>query len=412
LRHRVIVTGVGAITPVGTGPAFWESLCAGRSGIAEIKAFDVSDYDCRIAGEVTDFDPLDYLDRRESRRMDRFCQLALAAASLALADAGMDRQGIPGGRTGVLLGTGIGGIHTLLEQQGVLQERGPGRVSPLFIPMMIANMAAGQLAIALGAQGPNSTTVTACASATNAIGDAFRLIRRGDADMMFTGGTEAPIVPLALAGFCSMKALSTRNDEPARASRPFDRERDGFVMGEGAGVLVLESLEHARARDARIYGEISGYGMTADAHHITAPAPGGDGGARAMQAALADAGLRPEDIDYINAHGTSTPANDKAETEAIQRVFGERAGRLAVSATKSMTGHLLGAAGAIELIATLLTLRHGIIPPTINYEHPDPECDLDYVPNECRHAPVRVALSNSFGFGGQNACLVVHRCED
>ena len=412
MRHRVVITGVGAVTPLGIGvEALWEGVLAGRSGIRRISRFDPSPFPCQIAGEVPDFDPTAFIDRKEARRMDRFTQFAMASVAMALADAGIDPAAMDGRRLGVLMGTGIGGIETFVEQAAVMAERGPDRVSPFFIPMMIANMAAGQVAIRYGARGPNSTVVTACAASAHAVGEAFRILQRGEADVMITGGAEAAIVPLGLAGFCAMKALSTRNDAPQAASRPFDRGRDGFVMAEGAGALILETLEHARRRGARIYAEIIGYGTTADAHHITQPAPGGEGGARAMEGAMADAGLDPADVDYINAHGTSTPQGDVAETQAIKRVFGDHAYRLAVSSTKSMTGHLLGAAGAVESILTVLALRDGVLPPTINLEDPDPECDLDYVPNQARPRAIRVALSNSFGFGGQNACLAFRRFE-
>ncbi|MEW6546348.1 MAG: beta-ketoacyl-ACP synthase II [Bacillota bacterium] len=411
-RQRVVVTGMGLITPVGTGvEAFWRSLQEGRSGVGPITRFDASQFPVRIAAQVDDFDPLQYMDRRDARRMDRFVQMALAAAHLALQDARLRLEDCDLDQVGITMGTGIGGIHTLVDQMGVMADKGPDRVSPFFIPMMIANMAGGQLAISLGARGPNTTHVTACAASANAIGDAFRILQRGEAQVMLTGGTEGCLVPIALAGFCSMKALSERNDDPARASRPFDARRDGFVMGEGAGVLVLESLPFARARGARIYAELAGYGMTGDAYHVTAPPPDGNGGARAMKRALTDAGLEPTDVDYINAHGTATPLGDAAETAAIKAVFGEYAYRIPVSSTKSMTGHLLGAAGVVELAACILAIRDGVVPPTINYEYPDPECDLDYVPNRARPHRVDVALSNSFGFGGQNATLIVKRYE-
>jgi len=407
---RVVITGMGVVSPVGTGlDTFWSALVNGVSGIRRITRFDASHYRTRIAAEVADFVPENYLDRKECRRMDRFTQFAVACAMMAVEDAGLDLTRVDKERTGVIFGSGIGGIETLEEQARVLFTRGPDRVSPFFVPMMIGNMAAGQIAMALGFYGPNFTLVSACASSNHAIGDAFKIIQSGAADVVVTGGAEAAITPLALAGFCAMKATSTRNDEPARASRPFDAERDGFVMGEGAAVLVLESEEHARRRGARIYAEICGYGMSCDAYHITAPDPEGMGAARAMANALADAGLRPEYIDYINAHGTSTPLNDQVETVAIKRVFGDHAYRLAVSSTKSMTGHLLGAAGGLEAVASVLAIFHQVIPPTINYEFPDPECDLDYVPNKARPARVRAVLSNGFGFGGQNASLVF-RC--
>lgn len=410
---RVVVTGMGVISPVGTGlDAFWSALVKGISGVREITRFDASGYRTRIAAEVPDFKPEEYLDRKEIRRMDRFTQFAIACARMAVEDARLDLAQVDRERAGVIFGSGIGGIETLEEQAKVLFTRGPDRISPFFVPMMISNIAAGQIAMALEFYGPNVTLVSACASSNHAIGDAFKVIQSGAADIIIAGGAEAAITPLALAGFCAMKATSTRNEEPARASRPFDAERDGFVMGEGAAALVLESEEHARRRGARIYAEICGYGMSCDAYHITAPDPEGLGAARAMANALADAGLRPEDIDYINAHGTSTPLNDRVETAAIKRVFGEHAHRLAVSSIKSMTGHLLGAAGGLEAVASVLTIVHQVIPPTINYEVPDPECDLDYVPNEARSQRVRAVLSNGFGFGGQNASLIFRRFEE
>ncbi|MGE5561662.1 MAG: beta-ketoacyl-ACP synthase II [Chloroflexota bacterium] len=410
--RRVVITGMGAITPIGSGLAdFWANLVAGRSGVGPITHFDATGYPTRIAAEVKDFKPEDYMDRKEARRMDRFAQFSVAASTLAVRDAGIDFAGVDMTRVGTWIGSGIGGMVTLEDQHRVLLEKGPDRVSPFFIPMLIANMAAGQVSIAFGAKGPCGGPVTACATATNSIGDAFRLVQRGEADVMLTGGTEASITPLSVAGFCANKAMSTNNDHPESASRPFDRDRDGFVMGEGAGVLVLESLEHALARGARIYAEVAGYGATSDAYHIVQPAPDGEGAARAMALALKDGGLSPEDIDYVNAHGTSTPLNDKLETVAIKRVFGDHARRLTVSSTKSETGHLLGASGAVELIATAMAIVDGIVPPTINYRTPDPDCDLDYVPNEARKMNVRAALSNSFGFGGHNACVALRRYE-
>ncbi|BDG60610.1 beta-ketoacyl-ACP synthase II [Caldinitratiruptor microaerophilus] len=410
MRNRVVITGMGAVTPLGTGvEAFREGLFSGRSGVGPITRFDASGLETRIGAEVRDFNPLDFIDRKEARRMDRFVQFAIAAAQMALADAGLDLDHVDRDRAGVYMGSGIGGMETLSEQFAVLFEKGPGRVSPFLIPMMIANMAAGQLAIQFGLRGPNMTTVTACSSSNHAIGEAFHALREGKADVMLAGGSEAAFVPIALAGFSSMKALSTRNDEPERASRPFDRLRDGFVMGEGAGILVLETLDHAQRRGARILAEVLGYGTSADAHHIVQPPDSGEGGARSMRLALEDAGLVPEQVDYINAHGTSTPQGDVAETRAIKSVFGEHARRLAVSSTKSMHGHLLGAAGAVELIACVLAIRDQVLPPTINQEEPDPECDLDYVPNRARPGRVDVALSNSFGFGGQNATVIVGR---
>ena len=408
MKKRVVVTGIGVISPVGIGiEAFWQSLINGKSGLGPVTQFDASQLATRIAGEVKDFDPLQYLDKKEARRMDRYTQFALSAAKMAVEDAALDLDKLDRLRVGVVLGTGIGGTKTFEDQHQVLLERGPNRVSPFFVPMMIANIAAGQISIMLDAHGPNYTVVSACASATNAIGEAFKVIQRGDADVVITGGTEAAVTATSMAGFCAMKAMSTRNDDPQGASRPFDKDRDGFVLSEGAGILVLESLEHAQARGAKIYGEMAGYGCTADAYHITAPAPDGTHAARAMALALKDGDLETEEVDYINAHGTSTDLNDKLETMAIKQVFGKRAGQIPISSTKSMTGHLLGAAGAIEAIICLLTINRGIIPPTINYETPDPECDLDYVPNQARQAQVKVALSNSFGFGGHNATIVV-----
>ena len=403
---------MGVVSPVGIGlEAFWSSLVEGRSGVGPITLFDPSGLDCRIAAEVKGFDPTRYMERKEARHTDRFCQFALAATAMALEDAGLANQGRLGPRVGVIIGSGIGGMNTLEEQHRVMLEKGRSRVSPFLVPMMIPDMAAGLVSIRWGAEGPNSCTVSACASGSHSIGDAFRLVQRGDADIMITGGAEAAITPLAMAAFCSAKALSTRNDDPPRASRPFDRDRDGFVMGEGAGILILEEREHALARGARIYAEIVGYASTGDAYHITAPAPEGRGAARAMELALKDAGVAPEEVDYINAHGTSTEYNDWYETLAIKRVLGDHAYRVAVSSTKSMAGHLLGAAGGVEAIATVLAIHRGIIPPTINLENPDPRCDLDYVPNRARQQPVRVAISNSFGFGGHNAVLVFRRHE-
>ena len=404
--RRVVVTGLGALSPVGnTADEFWSSLLQGRSGVGPITKFDTDGYPTRIAGEVRNFDPLNFVDKKDARRLDPYLQYAVASSVLAVQDAALDTGKVDGARFGVLIGSGIGGISTLLESHRNLLEKGPDRVSPFFIPMIIANMASGLVSIRFGARGPNSSVVTACATGNHAIGDSFKIIQRGDADVMIAGGSEAIIIPLTIAGFCSMKAMSTRNEEPTKAMRPFDATRDGFVCGEGAGIVILEALEHALARDARIYAEIVGYGMTGDAHHMTAPDPEGDGAMRAMTLALRDAGLDVSAVGYINAHGTSTPYNDKFETLAIKRVFGEHARRLAVSSTKSMTGHLLGAAGGVEAIATVLALHHGVLPPTINYETPDPECDLDYVPNQARKENVEVALSNAFGFGGTNATL-------
>jgi 3-oxoacyl-[acyl-carrier-protein] synthase II len=408
--RRVVVTGLGALTPIGnSADEFWAGLLQGRSGIGPITRFDTTGYPTRIAGEVKGFDELKYVDKKEARRLDPYLKYAMACSVMAMQDAGLERDSVDGTRLGVLIGSGIGGITTLLDGQDILRDKGPDRVSPFVIPMLIVNMASGLVSMRFGAKGPNSSVVTACATGNHALGDAMRIIERGDADVMIAGGAEAIIVPLTIAGFCAMKAMSTRNDEPERASRPFDAGRDGFVCGEGGGILILEALEHALRRDARIYAEIIGYGMTADAHHMTAPDPEGDGAARAMQAALRDARLDATDVAYINAHGTSTPYNDKFESLAIKRVFGEHARRLAVSSTKSMTGHLLGAAGGVEAIATALALHHGVLPPTINYETPDPDCDLDYVPNHARKQDIEIALSNAFGFGGTNATLVFRK---
>jgi 3-oxoacyl-[acyl-carrier-protein] synthase II len=402
---RVVVTGLGAVTPLGNNlTEYWEGLLSGRNGIAPITLFDASRHDCRMAGEVKGFDPHDYLDRKEAKRMDRFSQFAIAASLQALSDAKLTIDELNADEVGVIIGTGVGGLRILEEQQEVYLSRGPGRVSPFMIPMMIANMAAGLTAIQTGARGPNNCTVTACAAGSNAIGDAFRLVQRGYAKAMICGGTEAAITPLAMAGFASMKALSTRNDDPTRASRPFDRDRDGFVMGEGSGILILEELEQALERGARIYGEIVGYGMTCDAYHMTAPS--GQGATRAIELALKDANLQPDRVDYINAHGTSTPANDTTETKAIKKALGATASKVAISSTKSMTGHLLGGSGGIEAVASVMAVASDRIPPTINIQNLDPECDLDYVPDKSRAQKVEVALSNSFGFGGHNVTLV------
>jgi 3-oxoacyl-[acyl-carrier-protein] synthase II len=412
-KTRVVVTGLGAVTPLGNSvPDYWRAICEGRSGIGPITRFDPKRLDCRIAAEVKAFEPLKVIEKKELKKLDLFIQYAIVAGVEAVESAKIDFSQVDPTRAGALVGSGIGGILTILEWHKVLLEKGPSRVSPFFVPSLIVNMASGQLSIRYKLKGPNSSVVTACATGNHAIGDALRIIQRGEADLMVAGGSEAIIDELPIGGFAQMKALSTRNDEPTRASRPFDADRDGFVPGEGAGIVVLESLEHARRRGARIHAEIIGYGMTADAYHMTAPDPDGDGAVRAMAGALRDAGLRPEDVGYVNAHGTSTPYNDKTETLAIKQVFGEHARRLAVSSTKSMTGHLLGAAGGIETIATVLALQHGLLPPTINYETPDPECDLDYVPNTARKAEVDVAISNGFGFGGTNATLAFRRWRD
>lgn len=412
MKKTVVVTGMGVTSPLGIGlDYFWDSLINARSGIVPITRFDAKDLPTRVAGEIQNFDPLLYLDKKEARRMDRFTQFAVSTAKMAVEDADLKLDALDKKRTAVVLGTGIGGTQTFEDQHQTLLEKGSGRVSPFFVPMMIANMAAGQISILLDAHGPNFTVVSACASSTNAIGEAMKLLQRGDADVVVTGGSEAALTPMSMAGFCAMKAMTTNNENPQKASRPFDQNRDGFILSEGCGILILESLEHALKRNAKIYGEIAGYGCTADAFHITAPAPDGNGAARAMELALDDAGLKGQDVQYINAHGTSTDLNDKLETIAIKQVFGELAKGIAISSTKSMTGHLLGAAGAIEAIACLMTINNDKIPPTINYETPDPDCDLDYVPNVARQASVAVALSNSFGFGGHNASIVLKNYE-
>jgi 3-oxoacyl-[acyl-carrier-protein] synthase II len=417
MLNRVVVTGLGVVSPIGNDlSTFWDSLLAGKSGAGPLTRFDPDSFPTpfttRIAAEVKDFDPLPFIDKKDVRKMDIFIQYAVAAAKMAIADAKLDMEKEDLDEVGVYIGSGIGGMNTIETNARLLHERGPKRVSPFFIPMLIANMASGQVSILTGAKGPNSASVTACASGTHSIGEAFRILQRGEASVMITGGTEATITPLSFAGFCSAHAMSTRNDEPERASRPFDKERDGFVMGEGSGVLVLETLEHALARGANIIAEMVGYGMTADAHHLTAPAPEGEGARRSMIRALKDANLEPAEVNYINAHGTSTDLNDKFETMAIKGAFGNHAYNLAVSSTKSMTGHLLGAAGGIEAIVLAKTIQDQVLPPTINYENPDPECDLDYVPNEARKANVRVALSNSLGFGGHNATIIMKAVEE
>ncbi|OEG00360.1 beta-ketoacyl-[acyl-carrier-protein] synthase II [Vulcanibacillus modesticaldus] len=413
MKRRVVVTGMGVISPVGNDlDSFWNSLVNGISGIDYITQFDTTNYSVKIAAEVKDFKPEDFIEKKEVRRLDRFTQFAIAASKMAIKDADLTINEANAERVGVYIGSGIGGLKTIEEQHTVLLNKGPKRISPFFIPMLISNMASGQVSIIAGAKGPNYAPISACATGTHAIGDAFLMIERGDADVMIAGGAEATIAPLAVAGFSSMKALSTRNDEPKKASRPFDKDRNGFVMGEGAGVLILESLDHALNRGAKIYAEVIGYGATGDAYHFTAPAPEGQGAARAMKLALKRANIKPEEVDYINAHGTSTELNDKYETMAIKSVFTDHAYKLAVSSTKSVTGHLLGAAGAIEGIAIAMAITHGIIPPTINYENPDPECDLDYVPNESRKQEIKVALSNSLGFGGHNATIVMKKYEE
>ena len=408
--RRVVVTGLGAVTPIGNDvKEYWEGLCSGRNGVAGITLFDPSRHACRFAAEVKHFNPAGWLEPKEAKRWDRFCQFGVVAAKQAIGHAGLVIDGSNAQRVGVSIGSGVGGLLMMESQAHVLADRGPDRVSPFCVPMMIPNMATGLAAIALGAKGPSSAVATACAAGSNAIGDAFRLIQLGLADVMVCGGAESAITPLGVAGFASAKALSFRNDDPSTASRPFDLERDGFVIGEGAGVIVLESLEHAQQRGANVLAEIVGYGTTCDAHHITAPSPGGVGGAEAMRLALADARLAPEAVDYVNAHGTSTQANDSNETAAIKAALGEQAYRTPVSSTKSMTGHLLGGSGGIEAVAAVLAIGNNVMPPTINYANPDPACDLDVVPNTAREHPVNVVLSNSFGFGGHNVCLAFRR---
>ena len=408
--QRVVVTGLGAVTPIGNSVAdYWFGLTSGRSGVASISLFDASRHACRFAAEVKDFDPTGFIEPKESKRWDRYCQFGVVAAKQALAHAGLEITEANAERIGISIGSGVGGLLTMETQAHVLEGKGPGRVSPFTVPMMIPNMATGLAAIALGAKGPSSAVSTACAAGSNSIGDAFRLLQMGKADAMICGGAESAITPLGVAGFASAKALSFRNDDPATASRPFDRERDGFVIGEGSGLLVLETLSHAKARGAIILAEIVGYGTTCDAHHITSPTPGGVGGAAAMRLAIEDGGLSAESIDYVNAHGTSTPANDSNETAAIKSALGQRAYKIPVSSTKSMTGHLLGGSGGIEAVACVLALQHNVVPPTINYNNPDPDCDLDVVPNSAREHTLETVLSNSFGFGGHNVCLAFQR---
>jgi len=403
---RIVVTGLGMITPLGLNTSeTWAQMVAGASGVGCVTRFEAGGFTTRIAAEVKGFVPENFMDRKDAKRNDRFVQLGIAAAKEAVAHAALDWGVVDPNRVGVIIGSGIGGIETFEAQHKTYLERGADRVSPFFIPMMISNMASGQVSIHTGAKGPNFTTVSACTSSANALGEALRLLQHNDADVVIAGGAEATITPMAFAGFCSMKAMSTRNEDPQRASRPFDRDRDGFVMGEGAAVLVVEREEHARRRGAPILCEIAGYGASGDAYHITSPTPGGDGAARSMERALVDAELRPSDIQYINAHGTSTPPNDRTETQAVKRVFGEQASQVMLASTKSMTGHLLGAAGAMEAAVCVLVIERGIVPPTINYENPDPECDLDCVPNRAREVRVTAALSNSMGFGGHNATL-------
>ncbi len=405
-RRRVAITGIGVVSPLGIGlDSFWGALASGASGVAAITHFDPSEFKVRIAAEVKDFDPTDFIKKKSARRMDRFAQYSVAAARMAMEDARLDPSREPE-NVGAYISSGIGGVETFEKETRVLLEKGPGRVSPLFIPMEIVNMASAQVSIQLGLKGPTSTICTACTAGNNAIGEALEVIRRGAADVMFAGGSEASVTPVGIAAFASMRALSTRNEEPERASRPFDRDRDGFVMGEGSAVLILEELGRAKARGARVYAELCGYGMSSDAHHISAPDPTGEAAARAMSNAMADAGIEPADVDYINAHGTSTPIGDEIETRVIRLALGSHADAVAVSSTKSMTGHCLGAAGAIEAAASIMALDKGVVPPTINLENQDPECDLDYVPGAAREQQVKVAASNAFGFGGHNATLV------
>lgn len=412
-RRRVVITGLGAVTSIGfTAEDFWKSCLAGRSGIATITLFDATKFAVRIAGEINGFEPTDFIDKKEARRMDKCVHFGIAASDMAIKDASLDMSKEDADRVGTVIGSGIGGIGTFETQHEVLLSRGPSRVSPFFVPMMIIDMIPGMISMRHGLKGPNYAVVSACASAAHAMGISLRIIQDGEADVMVTGGSEAAVTPMTVAGFASMKALSTRNDDPPAASRPFDAERDGFVIGEGAGMLVFESLEHARKRGARILADVAGYGASGDAYHMTAPAPGGEGGVRSMKIALDDAGIPPEEVSYINAHGTSTPHNDKLETTAIKTVFGEAAPGIPISSTKSMVGHLLGAAGAVEMVATVLAMRDGKVHPTINLTNPDPECDLDYISEGARDLDVRVALSNSFGFGGHNATLVIKKYEE
>ena len=412
MKKRVVITGLGCVTPVGTGKDdFWVNIKSGVSGIDKITRFDYTNYQTQIAGEVKDFTPEYYISKKELKKMDRFTQFAMVASKLAVADSELDLNNIDGNRMGTVIGTGIGGVETIEAQHKNLLEKGNRRVSPFFIPMMIGNMAAGQVAIEFGAKGPSTNICTACASGTNSVGDAFKIIQRGDADIMIAGGTEAAVAEFAVAGFCNMKAMSTNNDNPQKASRPFDKDRDGFVMGEGCGILILEELESAIKRNAKIYAEIVGYGMTSDAYHITTPAENGEGAARSMQMAINDAGIEPEKIDYINAHGTSTYYNDLYETMAIKSVFGENAKNVSISSTKSMTGHLLGASGAIEAIVCTLAIKDNFVPPTINLENPGEGMDLDYTPNKGKERTINYALSNSLGFGGHNATIVLKKYE-
>ncbi|NWF76712.1 MAG: beta-ketoacyl-ACP synthase II [Nitrospirae bacterium] len=412
-KRRVVITGMGMITPLGIGvKESWDALLSGKSGIRRITKFDASQFPTQIAGEVEGFNPEDYIEIKEIKKMDRFIHLAIAASTMAMSDSGIKITQQNADRVGVLVGSGIGGLHTIEHYHSIVLTKGPRKITPFFIPMLVINLAAGQISIRFGAKGPNSAVSTACATGSHAIGDAFKIIQRGDADVMIAGGAESVITPLGIGGFCAMKALSTRNEAPAKASRPFDVDRDGFVMGEGAGILILEALENAIDRGAKIYAELMGYGMTADAYHITAPSPDGEGAAKCMEMALRDGGIDYSEVNYINAHGTSTKHGDELENKAIKKVFGDYAYKLVVSSTKSMTGHLLGAAGGVEAVITALSIYNDIVPPTINLDNPDPECDLDYVPHFAKSIPVRYALTNSFGFGGTNACLLFKKFEE
>jgi 3-oxoacyl-[acyl-carrier-protein] synthase II len=409
-KRRVVITGMGAVTPLGIGvDETWQAMLAGKSGVGTITQFDATDFATKIAGEIKGFEPADYIEPKEIKKMDRFIHLAIAAARMAMGQSGLNVTPENAERVGVMIGSGMGGLIAIEKYHEIMLERGPRKITPFFIPMLIVNLASGQVSIIFGAKGPNSAVVTACATGTHNLGDAFKIIQRGDADAMIAGGTESCITPMGIGGFNAMKALSTRNDEPQRASRPFDAGRDGFVMGEGAGLMVLEELEFAKKRGANILAEVAGYGLTGDAYHLTAPAPNGEGASRCIKMALNDAGMRPEEVDYVNAHGTSTKFNDEFETMAIKTALGAHAYKVPVSSTKSMTGHLLGAAGGVEAIVAVLSIINGKVPPTINYENPDPECDLDYVPNAARDVKVDAALSNSFGFGGTNGCLLFKR---
>lgn len=410
MNRRVVITGIGLVTPVGlTTAANWESILAGKSGVGLITRFDTERFEAKIAGEVKDFDPLKFIEKKEVKKMDRFIQYAIAATTEAFDESQLKITPENAERIGVIVGSGMGGIETIIQNEYVCREQGSNRVSPFFIPSCVINLAPGQISIRTGAKGPNFSPVSACATGTHAIGEAFQIIKRGEADAIIAGGAESTIIPVAIAGFSNMKALSTRNDAPEKASRPFDSERDGFIMGEGAGILILEELEHAQRRGAKIYAEVIGFGMNSDAYHITSPAPDGSGAARCMELTIASAGIKKEEVDYINAHGTSTPVNDAMETKAIKLAFGEHARKVLISSTKSMTGHLLGAAGAVEAAYTALAIHHQVVPPTINLEIPDPECDLDYVPNKARKAKIKVGISNSFGFGSTNACLALKK---